>query len=92
MCSSDLVLQFGTQLITAADGSIGGMLGASPGASTATNIMLNMLQKMFPERVDGWRPTIAQIAPSWGAPLSGDARAAHESLARTAATLGLEHS
>ena len=28
------VLQFGTQLITAADGSIGGMLGASPGAST----------------------------------------------------------
>src|SRR5699024_3145488 len=42
------VLQFGTQLITAADGSIGGMLGASPGASTATSIMLGMLEKMFP--------------------------------------------
>lgn len=86
------VLQFGTQLITAADGSIGGMLGASPGASTATNIMLNMLQSMFPERVDDWRPTIAQLAPSWGAPLSDDPRAAHESLERTAAALGLEHS
>lgn len=86
------VLQFGTQLITAADGSIGGMLGASPGASTATNIMLNMLQTMFPDRIEAWRPIIAQIAPSWGSPLSDDPRGAHKSLERTAASLGLEHS
>ena len=86
------VLQFGTQLITAADGSIGGMLGASPGASTATNILLNMLQTMFPDRIETWRPTIDQMVPSWGTPLSDDPQAAHESLSRTAAALGLENS
>src|SRR5699024_7797243 len=66
------VLQFGTQLITAADGSIGGMLGASPGASTATDIMLNLLGTMFPDRIDRWRPAIAQMVPSWGTQLSHD--------------------
>lgn len=85
------VLQFGTQVITAADGSIGGMLGASPGASTATSIMLNLLERMFPDRIEGWRPGIAQMVPSWGTHLSDDPDAAHRSLADTAAALGLEH-
>ena len=86
------VLQFGTQLITAADGSIGGMLGASPGASTATSIMLGMLEKMFPQRIDAWRPMLAQMVPSLGSSLSEDADAAHRTLDRTAAALGLHHS
>lgn len=86
------VLQFGTQLITSADGSIGGMLGASPGASTATNIMLNMLKTMFPERLDAWRPMVQQMVPSWGTELSDDVRNAHATLERTAAALGLDHS
>ena len=86
------VLQFGTQLITAADGSIGGMLGASPGASTATSIMLGMLEKMFPQRIDAWRPTLAQMVPSLGSSLAEDADAAHRTLDRTAAVLGLHHS
>ena len=86
------VLQFGTQLIAAADGSIGGMLGASPGASTATSIMLGMLEKMFPQRIDAWRPTLAQMVPSLGSSLAEDADAAHRTLDRTAAVLGLHHS
>lgn len=86
------VLQFGTQLITAADGSIGGMLGASPGASTATSIMLDMLQTMFPQRIDAWRPTLTQMVPSWGRSLSADADEAHRTLDRTADALGLTHS
>ncbi|MFC7458464.1 malate:quinone oxidoreductase [Brachybacterium sp. GCM10030267] len=85
------VLQFGTQLITAADGSIGGMLGASPGASTATSIMLNVLERMYPDRIDAWRPTITQMVPSWGTKLSDDPETAHRTLERTAASLGLEH-
>ncbi|WP_193106216.1 malate:quinone oxidoreductase [Brachybacterium sp. FME24] len=84
------VLQFGTQVITAADGSIGGMLGASPGASTATSIMLGMLERMFPDRIEGWRSTITQMVPSWGTNLSDDPAAAHRSLELTAASLGLE--
>ncbi|WP_010551055.1 malate:quinone oxidoreductase [Brachybacterium paraconglomeratum] len=85
------VLQFGTQLITAADGSIGGMLGASPGASTATSIMLTMLKKMFPQRIEAWRPALQQMVPSWGTHLSEDAELAHRTLERTAAALDLAH-
>lgn len=85
------VLQFGTQLITAADGSIGGMLGASPGASTATSIMLTMLEKMFPQRIEAWRPALQQMVPSWGTHLSEDAELAHHTLERTAAALDLAH-
>ncbi|MCZ4325986.1 malate:quinone oxidoreductase [Brachybacterium paraconglomeratum] len=85
------VLQFGTQLITAADGSIGGMLGASPGASTATSIMLTILEKMFPQRIEAWRPALQQMVPSWGTHLSEDAELAHRTLERTAAALDLAH-
>ena len=85
------VLQFGTQLITAADGSIGGMLGASPGASTATSIMLTMLEKMFPQRIEAWRPALQQMVPSCGTHLSEDAELAHRTLERTAAALDLAH-
>lgn len=42
-------LQFGTEVISSKDGSITCLLGASPGASTATAIMLQVLEKAFPE-------------------------------------------
>ena len=42
-------LQFGTEVISSKDGSITCLLGASPGASTATSIMLQVLEKAFPE-------------------------------------------
>ena len=47
------VLQFGTEVITGADGTIAGLLGASPGASTAVPIMLDVLKRCFPARVSG---------------------------------------
>jgi malate dehydrogenase (quinone) len=50
-------LKFGTEVVTAADGSIAALLGASPGASTAVAIMLEVLQRCFPERFrsDEWQ-------------------------------------
>lgn len=42
-------LEFGTEVVTAADGSIAGLLGASPGASTAVSIMLQILERCFPD-------------------------------------------
>lgn len=86
------VLQFGTQLITAGDGSIGGMLGASPGASTATKIMLDLLERVFPDKQEAWRPQLQKMIPSYGTHLSQDADLAHASLRSTAEILGLEHS
>jgi malate dehydrogenase (quinone) len=42
-------LQFGTEVVSSKDGSITCLLGASPGASTATSVMLEVLEKAFPE-------------------------------------------
>ncbi|MGV2549650.1 malate:quinone oxidoreductase, partial [Bacillus licheniformis] len=58
------VLEFGTELVTAADGSIAGLLGASPGASTAASAMVDLLGRCFPERFAGWRPRLRAMMPS----------------------------
>ncbi|WP_245527726.1 malate dehydrogenase (quinone) [Aeromicrobium marinum] len=62
-------LEFGTTVISAADGSIAGLLGASPGASTAVAAMLDVLERCFPGRIDGWRPQLKEIVPSYGVAL-----------------------
>jgi malate dehydrogenase (quinone) len=60
------VLEFGTEVIAAADGSIAGLLGASPGASTAVPAMIDVLERCFPERFSAWRPQLATMIPSLG--------------------------
>ena len=40
-------LQFGTEVITSDDGSLAALLGASPGASTAVDIMLDVLKRCY---------------------------------------------
>jgi malate dehydrogenase (quinone) len=85
------VLQFGTEVITAADGSIAGLLGASPGASTAVPIMLGLLQKCFPDRWDRWQDAVRVMVPTYGQKLGEDAALADETLERTAKVLGLHH-
>ncbi len=83
------VLQFGTEVITGADGTIAGLLGASPGASTAAPIMLDVLSRCFPDRMPGWEPKIREMIPSYGTKLSSDPAAAAASLAETARVLNL---
>ena len=85
----DGVLQFGTEVITSADGSIAGLLGASPGASTAAPAMLDVLERCFPDRWEGWQPTLQRMVPSFGTKLSDDPARAREVMARTAGILGL---
>jgi malate dehydrogenase (quinone) len=60
------VLEFGTELVTSADGTISGLLGASPGASTAVATMLELLERCFPERSAHWQPRLRQMMPSLG--------------------------
>ncbi len=83
------VLQFGTEVVTSADGSIAGLLGASPGASTAVSIMLNVLRTSFPDQYASWEPELRAMIPSYGTQLNTDADAAAATLARTADTLTL---
>jgi malate dehydrogenase (quinone) len=85
----DGTLQFGTEVITGEGGTIAGLLGASPGASTAAPIMIDVLKRCFPDRWVDWEPQLNEIAPSHATGLSGDAAAAEASLERTAKALSL---
>ncbi|WP_203226024.1 malate:quinone oxidoreductase [Bacillus kwashiorkori] len=62
-------LQFGTEVVSSADGSIAALLGASPGASTAVHVMLEVLEKCFPQYMNEWEPKIKEMIPSYGASL-----------------------
>jgi malate dehydrogenase (quinone) len=84
------VLQFGTELIAAADGSIAGLLGASPGASTAPSIMFKLLERCFPGQIESWKPRLENMVPSYGRLLNDDPKLLEEVSAATAATLQLE--
>ena len=64
------VLDFNTTVLSAADGSIAGLLGGSPGASTAVPAMLDVLQRCFADRYGSWLPTLKEMVPSLGAELS----------------------
>lgn len=86
------VLQFGTEVVTGADGTIAGLLGASPGASTAASIMLGLLQKCFPDRIGAWQPQLAELIPSYGQTLNDQPSKAEESLDETAKVLALSAS
>lgn len=82
-------LQFGTEVVASADGSIAGLLGASPGASTAAPIMLDLIEKCFPEKLDAWRPALTRMVPSYGSTVSADPKLADKLLTETAATLAI---
>jgi malate dehydrogenase (quinone) len=83
------ILQFGTEVVTSADGSISGLLGASPGASTAAAIMIDVLERCFPERLAGWSKKLRGMVPSYGTKLSDDADLAYRSMSHTGSVLKL---
>ena len=62
------VLEFGTELVCAADGSLAALLGASPGASTAVPVMLNVLKNCFASNFDSddWQSKLKTIIPTFG--------------------------
>jgi len=68
------ILQFGTEVVSSADGSIAALLGASPGASTAVEIMIQLLKRCFPERAkeDEFRMKLREMIPSWGQSLNNN--------------------
>jgi malate dehydrogenase (quinone) len=68
------VLEFGTEIVASKDGSIAALLGASPGASTAVSIMLDVLSKCYPKEMKSavWQNKLKQMIPSYGKHLSED--------------------
>ena len=87
------VLQFGTEVVAAQDGSIVALLGASPGASTAAPIMLGVLEKAFKERIDtlAWQTKLKEILPSYGQKLNNDLELINKTREWSSARLQLLH-
>ena len=85
------VLKLGTEVVSSADNTIAGLLGASPGASTAAPIMLTVLQKVFKDKVatPAWQEKLHQIVPSYGTKLNDSPEAVAKEWAYTANILQL---
>ncbi|MCH5568675.1 malate dehydrogenase (quinone) [Pseudomonas syringae] len=85
------VLKLGTEIVASKDGSIAGLLGASPGASTAAPIMLGVLEKVFKDKVatPEWQAKLHQIVPSYGTKLNNNPDRVAEEWAYTAEVLQL---
>ena len=87
------VLQFGTEVVAAQDGSIAALLGASPGASTAAPIMLSVLEKTFKDRIQtpAWQARLKAIVPSYGQKLNNDLALTNQTRAWSSERLQLLH-
>jgi malate dehydrogenase (quinone) len=87
------ILEFGTELVAAADGSIVAMLGASPGASTAVWAMIHVIERCFADKLKagGWLAKLKQIIPSYGQSLAENTALCRKVRAETAAVLNLQN-
>jgi malate dehydrogenase (quinone) len=85
------ILEFGTELISSEDNSLVALLGASPGASTAAFIALNVLKKAYAKYLtkDSWLPKLEKILPSYGIDLRSDQNACRSTRKETASILQL---
>ncbi|SEQ46647.1 malate dehydrogenase (quinone) [Rosenbergiella nectarea] len=85
------VLKLGTEIVTDQQKTIAALLGASPGASTAAPIMLNVIEKLFPQQVKTpqWQARIKQVVPSYGQKLNNDPALAQQVWDHTAEVLQL---
>ena len=86
------VLEFGTEIVAASDGSLAALLGASPGASTAVSVMLDVLKKCFKIQMESqeWQEKLKQILPSFGKIFNEDETLCHEVKTKTNNVLSLE--
>jgi malate dehydrogenase (quinone) len=85
------VLRFGTELVTASDGSIVAMLGASPGASTAVWIMVQVIERCFQQNLQGWANKLREMIPSYGQSLIDNPALVQRLRANTAAVLHINN-
>ncbi|MFZ1344167.1 malate dehydrogenase (quinone) [Thiothrix eikelboomii] len=84
-------LEFGTEVVAAADGSLAALLGASPGASIAVPAMVQVVERCFKEKLatPEWQARMKQLIPSYGQSLIKDADLLARVRQHTLSTLGL---
>ena len=66
-------LQFGTEVVSSHDRSLAAVLGASPGASVAVAIMLDVLGRLYPAALPTWSSKLTEMIPSYGRSIADDA-------------------
>jgi malate dehydrogenase (quinone) len=85
-------LEFGTEIVTAKDGSLAALLGASPGASTSAQAMIAIIERCFSDRMQTaeWKNKMKDMVPSYGQSLISDASLLASIRSRTLSTLKLK--
>jgi malate dehydrogenase (quinone) len=81
------ILEFGTELVASADGSLAALLGASPGASTSVSIMLELMERCF--GTQQWEAKIMEMIPTYCCTLKADAELIRKTRIMTSEVLGL---
>ncbi|WP_269612335.1 malate:quinone oxidoreductase [Prochlorococcus marinus] len=71
------VLKMGTEVVTSSDGSLAALLGASPGASTAVTIMIEVLNRCWQEKMKSskWQSKLLELFPSIGTDINSNQEA-----------------
>lgn len=84
-------LEFGTEIVAAKDGSIAGLLGASPGASVSVQAMINVIERCFSDKIktEQWHSKIKALIPSYGESLIDDSQLLAQVRNRTLQVLNL---
>jgi malate dehydrogenase (quinone) len=82
-------LEFGTKVVAANDGTIAAVLGASPGASVAVAVMLDVMNKLYPKQLPAWKDKLSQMLMSYGKSIADDAQLCASVRAETADALHL---
>jgi malate dehydrogenase (quinone) len=85
------ILQFGTELVASKDGSLAALLGASPGASVTVSIMIDLIERCFPEQVrsEQWQARLRSIFQATAKQLETDAECHRRVQAESDQVLGL---
>jgi malate dehydrogenase (quinone) len=85
-------LEFGTEIVTARDGTLASLLGASPGASTSVRAMVEVIERCFKAQMKSaaWQRKLREMIPSYGESLDENVALLREVRRRTLATLRLD--
>ncbi|KGG16542.1 MULTISPECIES: malate:quinone oxidoreductase [unclassified Prochlorococcus] len=84
-------LKMGTEVVTSSDGSLAALLGASPGASTAVSIMLEVLERCWKDQLcsDLWQERLKKLLPSFRKDINSDKNLLNRLRHRSNSLLGL---
>ncbi|ADO47769.1 malate dehydrogenase (quinone) [[Enterobacter] lignolyticus] len=87
------VLRLGTEVVSDDEGTVAALLGASPGASTAAPIMLQLMETVFKAKFasPAWQAKLHQVVPTYGSRMNRDPQVIQQALAYTSEVLGLRY-